>query len=134
MSYNLFLTRFFLKITSSKIQYFKAWFWSNWFYDQISSSGKSDVNFSMNPYQFRTDSLFETQTPHKKLNKKELKHLTKSWITQGLQNSLKKKSNIYLKNFIIIITRTMEIFYPHSSKRQKKKYFTNFFNENIKVV
>ena len=45
-----------------------------------------------------------------------------------------KKNNIYLKNFIIIIARTMEIFYPNSSNGQKKKYFNNFFNENIKVV
>ena len=33
----------------------------------------------------------------KKLNKKELKFLTKPWITQGLQNSIKKKNNIYSK-------------------------------------
>ena len=50
----------------------------------------------------------------KKVNKKELK-FTKPWITQGLQNSIKKKIYILkickmqkpnaLKNFITIITR-----------------------------
>ena len=51
----------------------------------------------------------------KKVNKKELKFITKPWITQGLQNSIKKKIYILkickmqkpkaLKNFITIITR-----------------------------
>ena len=35
--------------------------------------------------------------PLKTFNKKELKFLTKPWITLGLQNSIKKKSNIYSK-------------------------------------
>ena len=39
------------------------------------------------------DSLLETHAPLKKFNKKELKFLTKPWITQGLENSIKKKKN-----------------------------------------
>ena len=40
----------------------------------------------------KTDSLLEIHAPLKKLNKKELKFLTKSQITLGLQNSINKKN------------------------------------------
>ena len=49
----------------------------------------------MNQYLSKIEGLLETYAPLKKLNKKELKFLTKLWITQGLQNSIKKKNNIY---------------------------------------
>ena len=89
-----------------------------------------DVKFSMNGYLSKTDSSLDTHAPIKKGNKKELKLLTKPWITQGLQNSVKKKNNIYSKfvwsvktywkNFITAVTKTIEIFYVHSSKGLKK--------------
>ena len=60
-------------------------------------SEKSKVNFSVNQYLSKIDSLLEIHAPLKKLNKKELKFLTKPGITQGLQNSIKKKNNIYSK-------------------------------------
>ena len=103
-----FFKIFFLKNTSSKIQYIKAWlekFESNksisdfnqtdW--EQILCSEKSDVNFSMNQYLSKIDRLLETYAPLKKLNRKELKFLTKPWIKQDMQNSTKKKNNIYSK-------------------------------------
>ena len=43
----------------------------------------------MNQYLSKIDSLLETYALLKKLNKKEVKFLAKSWITQGLQNSIK---------------------------------------------
>ena len=64
---------------------------------KLIGSEKSDVNFSMNQYLSEIDSLLGTHAPLKKLNKKELKFLTKLWVTQGLQNSIKKKSNTYSK-------------------------------------
>ena len=64
----------------------------NW--EQILYNKENDVNFSMKEYLSKIDSLLDTYAPFKKLNKKELKCLTKPWITQGLQNSIKKKSNI----------------------------------------
>ena len=62
-------------------------------WDQILCTERSDVNFSINLYL----SKIEIHAPLKRLNKKELKVLTKSWIAQGLQNSIKKKNNIYSK-------------------------------------
>ena len=51
----------------------------------------------MNKYLSKIDSLLDTHTPFKKLNKKKLKFLPKLWITQGLQNSVKNKNNIFSK-------------------------------------
>ena len=51
----------------------------------------------MNKYLSKIDSLLDTHTPFKKLNQKKLKFLPKLWITQGLQNSVKNKNNIYSK-------------------------------------
>ena len=80
----------------------------------------------------------------KKLNKKELKFLTKPWITQGLQNSIKKKNNIHSK-FVKCKNQKLKEFYHNNFKtyrnllltllkRVKEKYFTKFFNENIKNI
>ena len=90
----------------------------------------------------KIDSLLDTHAPFKKLNKKELKFLTKPWITQGLQNPIKKKNNIYSK-FVKSKNKIMNEFHHNNYKnygnllskllrRAKEKYFTNFFNENIK--
>ena len=77
------------------------------------------------------------------LNKKELKFLTKPWITQGVQNSIKKKDNIYSK-FVKCKNQKLKEFY-HSNyktyinllftllKRAKEKYFM-FFHESIEDI
>ena len=80
----------------------------------------------------------------KKLNKKELKFLTKPWITQGLQNSIKKKNNIHPR-FVKCKNQKLKEFYHNNFKtyrnllltllkRAKEKYFTKFFNENIENI
>ena len=52
----------------------------------------------MNKYLSKIDSLLDIHAPIKKLNKRELNFLTKPWITQGLQNSIKKEKQ-HLLNF-----------------------------------
>ena len=92
----------------------------------------------------KIDSLLDAHAPFKKLNKKKLKFLTKSLITQGLQNSIKKKNNIYSK-FVKCKNKIMKEFHHNNYKnyrnllstllkRAKEEYFTNFFNENIKDI
>ena len=98
----------------------------------------------MNEYQSKTDSLLDTHAPFKKLNKKELKFLTKPWITQGLQNSIKKKNNIYskfekcknkiLKEFHHKNYENYRNLLPELLKKAKEKYFTNFLNGNIRDI
>ena len=98
----------------------------------------------MNQYLSKIDSLLEIHAHLKSLTKKELKFLTKPWITQGLQNSVKKKNNIYSK-FLKCKNQKHKEFY-HSNyktyrnllstllKRAKGKYFTKFFNEDIENI
>ena len=98
----------------------------------------------MNEYLSKSDSLLEIHAPLKKLNKKELKFLTKRCITQGLQNSIKKKNNIYSK-FVKCKNQKLKEFYHNNYKiyrnllstllkRAKEKYFTKFFNKYIKNI
>ena len=97
----------------------------------------------MNEYLSKIDSLLDTHAPFKKLNKKELKFVTKPWTTQGLQNSAKKKNNI--SKFVKCKNKIMKEFHHNNYKnyknllstllkRAKEKYFTNFFNETIKDI
>ena len=73
-----------------------------------------------------------------------LKFLTKPWIMHGLQNSIKKKSNIYSR-FVKCKNKILKELHPNNYKsyrnllstllkRDKEKYFTNFFNKNIKDI
>ena len=97
----------------------------------------------MNGYLSKFYSLLDTHAPIKKLNKKEVKFLTKPWITRGLQNSVKKKNNI--SKFMKCKNKILKEFYQNSYKnyrnllstllkKVKERYFTNFFNENIKDI
>ena len=106
-------------------------------WEQISYNEENDINFSTNEYLSKIDSLLDTHVPFKKL-----KFLSKPWITQGLQKSVKKKNNIFSK-FVKCKNKILKKFH-HSNyknyrnplstllKRPKEKHFTNFFNENIK--
>ena len=67
-------------------------------WEQILCTEKSDVNFSMNQYLSKIDSLLEIHAPLKKLNKKELKFLTKPWITHKVYKILLKRKIIYTQN------------------------------------
>ena len=50
-----------------------------------------------------------------KLNKKELKFHTKTWITKGFQNSIKKKNNIHSK-FVKYKNQNLKEFYHNNYK------------------
>ena len=78
----------------------------------------------------------------KSLTKKELKFLTKPWITQGMQNSIEEKT--YTQKFakcksqkhkkIYIIARPTEISGPHSSKEQKKNISLSVLMKTLKIL
>ena len=72
----------------------------------------------MNQDLSKIDSLSETHASLKKLSKKELKFLTKPWITQGLQNSIKKKNNIYSK-FVKCKNQKLKEVYHNNYQRWK---------------
>ena len=78
----------------------------------------------------------------KSLTKKELKFLTKPWITQGMQNSIEEKT--YAQKFAkcksqkhkknLYNYKTNRNLWSPLLKRAKEKYFTKCFNENIKDI
>ena len=128
------------KIESSKfISDFNQINWEQILYDK-----ENDVNFPVNEYLSKIDSLLDTHAPIKKLNKKELKFLAKPWITNGLQNSNKKKNSIYSKCVKCENKILKELHHNNSKnyrnllstlpKSTKEKYFTNLFNEKIKHI
>ena len=69
----------------------------------------------INTYVSNIDSLLEICAPFKKLNKKKLTFLTNRWITQGLENSIKKKNNIYSK-FAKCKNQKLKEFYHNNYK------------------
>ena len=98
----------------------------------------------MKKYLSKIDSLLDTHAPFKRLNKKELKFLNKLWIIEALQNSIKKKNNIYSK-FMKCKNKIMREYHHNNYKNYrnllstflkwaKEKHLTNFFNENIKDI
>ena len=98
----------------------------------------------MNKYLSKIDSLLDTHVPFKNLNKKELKFLTKLWIIEAMQNSIKKKNNICSK-FMKCKNKVMREYHHNNYKnyrnllstlfkRAKEKHLANFFNENIKDI
>ena len=73
-----------------------------------------------------------------------MKFLTEPCIRQGLQNSIKKKHKMYSK-FLKCKNQKLKEFYHNNYKtyrnllstllkRAKEKYFTKFFNENMKDI
>ena len=125
----IFLPEFFLKIPVSKSNILRRdWkkFESSKFifdfnqiyWEQILYNTENDVNFSMNEYLPKIDSLLDTHAPFKKLKKKELKFLTKPWITQGFQNSIKKKNSIYSK-FVKCKNKVMKEFHHSNYKNYR---------------
>ena len=113
-------------------------------WEQILCTEKGDANFSMNQDLSKIDSLSEIHAPLKKLSKKELKFLTKPWITQGLQNSIKRKNNIYSK-FVKCKNPKLKEFYHNNYKtcrnllstllkRQKKNISTNFLLKTLRIL
>ena len=77
----------------------------------------------MKQYPSKIDSLLETHAPLKKRNKKEPKFLTKRWITQGLQNSIKKKTNTYSK-FVKCKNQKLKEFYHNDYKTYRNLFST----------
>ena len=77
----------------------------------------------MNQYLSKIDSLLEIQAPIEKLNKKELKFLTKPWVKQSLQNFIKKKNNIY-SEFVKSKNQKLKEFYHNNYKTYRNILFT----------
>ena len=62
-------------------------------WEQILCNEENDVNFSMNKYLSKTDSLLDAHAPFKKLNKKELKFSPNRVSHKVCKTLLKRKTS-----------------------------------------
>ena len=63
---------------------------ANW--DEIIDVNKENVNLSLSNYLYNIDVLLEKHAPLKRLNKQDIEFQQKSWITQDLPISIKKRT------------------------------------------
>ena len=101
---------------------------------------QQNINFSLETYLSKINSLLDTHAPLKKISKYKLKFKTKPWITPGLQKSIAVKNKL-LKKFIHLKEPNKKL-YSHNEykkyrnmlstllKRSKHSYFSKFFESN----
>lgn len=103
------------------------------FLDELSNidfSLKGNVDQMFSAFYKKLNKLVNKHAPLKKCSKRDVKNLSKPWITRGLQRSIKVKNKFLMagdttnyklyRNKISYLTRI-----------NKKHYFHSFFNENI---
>ena len=95
---------------------------------------QQNVNFSMDIFLNKMDSILNTHAPLKKVNKYKLKFKIKPWITPALQKSISIKSNL-LKKFITVKDPQIKERYHKENKDYRnllstilKQSKTNYFN------
>ena len=111
--------------------------YNNKVWDNILKTEKEDANFSLNNYVENISNLVTKHAPLRKLNKKELKCLSKPWISLGLQTSIRVKNNLHSKFINSTDSFTKSELYEKYKiyrnkistllKQSKKNYYDNFF-------
>ena len=96
-----------------------------------------DVNALFNSFYLKLSIIVDKHVPLKKLQKKEIKFMSKPWITPAIKVSIDVKNNLY-KNYLK--TRSPYLhskfkFYRnklnHLLRISKRIYYNDFFNNNI---
>ena len=96
-----------------------------------------DVNALFNSFYSNLSNIVDKHVPLKKLQKKEIKFMSKPWITPAIKVSIGIKNNLY-KNYLK--TRSLYFhskfkFYRnklnHLLRISKRMYYNDFFNNNI---
>jgi len=92
----------------------------NWSHE-FSDSGNASLMFDQ--FYSNISTIVDKHIPLKQLSIREIKQLTKPWITKGLQTSIKIKNRFY-KKFI----KTKSLYY-----QDKFKYYRNRLNHLLKI-
>ena len=114
----------------------------NW--DTVLEMNKCDPDYSFNNFDKKINEILDKYAPIKKLSKKELKGLSKPWITTGIRKSIKRRDKI-LNSYIKCKdnTRKEELHSEYKTLRNrivslikfsKKDHYRNFFVENSKDI
>ena len=103
-----------------------------------------NIDLSFDNFYKIINNLLDTHIPLKKLTKKQIKTMSKPWITQGLLTSIKKRDQIH-KLFIkskdlqekLILEKQFKKYrnlIVHLCRRSKKNYFSGYFNQHSKNI
>ena len=87
------------------------------------NSSSNDVNVMFDTFYSRLSNIIDRHIPIKKLSAKEIKQLSKPWITSGIRRSIRIKNKLY-KRFI----KTQSAYY-----HTKFKLYRNKLNHLIKI-
>ena len=100
------------------------------------NSSSNDVNVMFDTFYSRLSNIIDRHIPIKKLSAKEIKQLSKPWITSGIRRSIRIKNKLY-KRFI----KTQSAYYHtkfklyrnklnHLIKISKVNYYRRYFSSN----
>ena len=87
----------------------------------LPSSTSASVNEVFQSFFDHVNSIIDKHVPLRKLTKKEVKSLSKPWITAGLKKSIKVKHNLYKK---FLVSRDP---YYHTKYKYYRKEYAIFF-------
>ena len=113
-------------------------------WDAVLEMNKCDPNYSFNNFDKKINDILDVHVPIRKLSKKELKGLSKPWITVGIRQSIKRRDKI-LNKYINCKdnSRKIELHSEYKTLRNrivslikvsKNEYYRNFFAENAKDI
>ena len=78
------------------VGYFKTEF-NNQRWNEIINIERNDVDYSLEQYMAKTNTILDSHIPLKKISAKQFKQRFKPWITNDIQNKIKEKIR-YLGN------------------------------------
>ena len=104
--------------------------------DWTNNPANNDVNLLFDSFYDKLSNIVDKLIPNKKMSKREIKCLSKPWITFGIRKSLKIKNNLY-KKFI----KSQSVYYHSKFKLYRNKlnrliriskinYYNNYFRHN----
>ena len=105
---------------------------------------KQNTDLSFDNFYNSINSLLNKHAPLKKLTKKQIKTMSKPWITQGLLTSIKKRNQLH-KLFIKSKNPIEKLTHENRFKqycnlivclcrRSKKIYYSNYFKDHSKNI
>ncbi len=114
----------------------------NW--DTVLEVNKCDPNYSFNNLDKKINDILDVYAPIRKLSKKELKGLSKPWITSGIRKSIKRRDKL-LNKYINCNDnlRKKELHSEYKTlrnrivsliKANKNEHYRRFFAENSKDI
>ena len=97
----------------------------------------NDVNAYFDSFHNTVVKIVDKHVPLKKLSRKEIKFLSKPWITKAIKKSICIKNNLYKKyirtrnNCVFEKFKTYRNKLKHLIFQSKKEYYKQYFNSNL---